>query len=104
MLKKYKKQQRAIQSKLLISLSLKNIPVMTIDQCQGQEADIVFISLVSKPTKFLNKNRLNVAMSRMREKLYLLADEVGFRRACEDLTWDASFLAKRILTLKEQKV
>ena len=37
--------------------------VLTIDQCQGQEADAVILSLVQKPTRFLTKNRLNVALS-----------------------------------------
>ena len=49
--------------------------VLTIDQCQGQEADIVILSLVQKPTRFLTINRLNVALSRVRKRLFVLVDK-----------------------------
>jgi superfamily I DNA and/or RNA helicase len=72
---------------------------LTIDQCQGQEADIVIISLVQKPTRFLNKNRLNVALSRVREKLYFLADRRQFLEASRNTNWDCSPLARDLLQL-----
>jgi superfamily I DNA and/or RNA helicase len=72
---------------------------LTIDQCQGQEADIVIISMVQKPTRFLNKNRLNVALSRVRQKLYFLADKRQFREASGNANWDCSLLAKDLLQL-----
>jgi hypothetical protein len=34
--------------------------------------------MVKKPTRFLTKNRLNVALSRVRQKLYILADQQDF--------------------------
>jgi superfamily I DNA and/or RNA helicase len=40
-------------------------------QCQGQEADLVILSLVRKPTIFLNKNRMNVDLSRTRKELII---------------------------------
>lgn len=55
-------------------MDVAKYPVLTIDQCQGQEADAVILSLVRKPTKFLNRNRLNVALSRVRKRLYILVD------------------------------
>jgi superfamily I DNA and/or RNA helicase len=72
---------------------------LTIDQCHGQEADIVIISLVQKPTRFLNKNRLNVALSRVREKLYFLADKKQFLEKSRDSNWDCSLLARDLLQL-----
>jgi superfamily I DNA and/or RNA helicase len=77
----------------------ENISVLTIDQCQGQEADVVILSLVRKPTKFLNKNRLNVALSRVREELYLLVDKDQFRKASNESYWDCNLLARDLLSM-----
>jgi superfamily I DNA and/or RNA helicase len=71
--------------------------VLTIDQCQGQEADVVVFSLVQKPTSFLNKNRLNVAMSRTKKKLIIVADRHEFRKASQNGNWGCSLIAKDIL-------
>jgi hypothetical protein len=72
---------------------------LTIDQCQGKEADIVAISMVKKPTGFLNKNRLNVALSRVRRKLYVVADKNKFEEASQNSRWECSELAKDLLKL-----
>ena len=79
--------------------------VLTIDQCQGQEADYVILSLVQKPTRFLNKNRMNVALSRVRKRLFLIADRKDFKVASTNTSWDSSWIAKDLLELskKEEK-
>jgi superfamily I DNA and/or RNA helicase len=83
------------------SSEYKNIPVLTIDQCQGQEADLVILSLVKKPTKFLNKNRLNVALSRVRKELYFLCDLPRFVQASKNSRWESHLLARSILRHQE---
>lgn len=75
---------------------------MTIDQCQGQEADVVIFSLVQRPTRFLDVNRLNVALSRVRKKLYMLTDQNEFRSASKNAKWDCSMIAKDLLKLSGQ--
>jgi hypothetical protein len=72
-------------------------PVLTIDQCQGQEADVVILSLVGKPTRFMNKNRLNVALSRVRQKLYFLVDKTLFREKARDTGWECDIMASDLL-------
>ena len=77
---------------------MKNTPaVLTIDQCQGQEADAVILSLVQKPTRFLTKNRLNVALSRVRKKLFVLVDIRRLKEACQNNQWDSAPLAGDLL-------
>lgn len=78
----YKNQQREFQYQM--KHRTLSCTVLTIDQCQGQEADAVILSLVQKPTMFLNLNRLNVALSRVRKKLYVLADKDDLEEACRD--------------------
>jgi superfamily I DNA and/or RNA helicase len=94
----YKKQQRELQCRFKRN-GYEDVLILTIDQCQKQESDIVIISLVQKPTRFLNKNRLNAALSRVREKLYLIADKMQFREASCNLKWDCSLLAKDLLEM-----
>jgi superfamily I DNA and/or RNA helicase len=77
----------------------KDISVLTIDQCQGQEADSVLLSLVQKPTRFLNKNRLNVALSRVRKRLYFVADKQQLRLASRNSSWDCSTIAIDLLEM-----
>ena len=95
----YKNQQREIQfqMKRRDAGGLEDSCVLTVDQCQGQEADVVLFTLVQKPTRFLNKNRLNVAMSRTKNKLIIVADRHEFRKASENTGWDCSLIAKDIL-------
>ena len=73
--------------------------MLTIDQCQGQEADLVFLSLTQRPTRFLNKNRFNVALSRVRQKLFLLCDKNDFQAAAKNSSWECNLLAKDLLQL-----
>lgn len=97
---KYKKQQRKLQYALKRNgFGEDTAPVLTIDQCQGQEADIVILSLVQKPTRFLNKNRFNVALSRVRQKLYLLCNKHEFQQAAKNSSWECALLAKDLLQL-----
>ena len=54
--------------------------VITLDQSQGQEADVVIVSLTNpRPTRFLDSKRLNVLFSRARSKFVLITDEVVLR-------------------------
>jgi hypothetical protein len=94
----YKKQQRQLQFEFK-KAGFQDMSILTIDQCQGQEADVVIISLVQKPTRFLNKNRFNVALSRVRQRLYLLTDEKEFRRASQDSNWECHWMAQDLLQL-----
>jgi superfamily I DNA and/or RNA helicase len=71
---------------------------LTIDQCQGQEADFVIFSLVQRPTRFLDKHRLNVALSRTKKELIILGDRNDFRKASENEHWDSKFLAQDIMS------
>ena len=80
-----------------------NIAILTIDQCQGQEADFVLLSLVQKPTRFLDKHRFNVALSRVRKRLYMVTSCSRFREASENSDWDCSLLAKDLLALQEAR-
>lgn len=99
---KYKNQQREFEFQIKKrKLDVINHPVLTIDQCQGQEADVVILSLVRKPTKFLNLNRLNVALSRVRRRLFVLVDKQKLREACRDSNWEARLLAGDLLDFGE---
>lgn len=70
----YKKQVELIQNMILNS-SFENTNTCTIDKSQGNEADVVILSLVkSKPTQFLTKRRTNVMISRTREKLIIFGN------------------------------
>lgn len=96
----YKKQQRKLQYEIKQSGFAEDcVPVLTIDQCQGQEADLVILSLVQRPTRFLNKNRFNVALSRVRKKLFLLCDKKDFQDAAKNSSWECALLAKDLLQL-----
>lgn len=94
----YKKQQREMQH-TFEGIGYEDVSVLTADQCQGQEADFVLLSLVQKPTRFLNKNRLNVALSRVRKKLYFVADKEQFRLASRNSNWDCSAIAIDLLKM-----
>lgn len=97
----YKKQQREFEFQLR-KKGLNHLTVLTIDQCQGQEADYVILSLVQKPTRFLNKNRFNVALSRVRKRLYLIADRKEFKDASTNSSWESSMISKDLLQLSTQ--
>lgn len=98
----YKKQQREIQFQFKKKgYDDESITILTIDQCQGQEADVVIISLVQKPTKFLTKNRFNVALSRVRKKLYLLTDRRRFLEASKNTDWECYLMARDLLDMAD---
>lgn len=79
----YKEQVRLLKEQLLhlpdLQLYQSKISVNTIDSFQGQERDIVYISMTRSNTKgeigFLSDiRRMNVAMTRARKKLVIVGD------------------------------
>lgn len=63
----------------------RNVSVVTVDSCQGMEADAVFVSCVrSNQCKNIgfckNKNRLCVALSRAKESLVIVGNRQTFKR------------------------
>lgn len=84
----YKAQERLIQEALKSEYGKKNyieknnvcIRVATVDRFQGQEADIVMISLSrNKDSGFLNSpNRINVAITRARKIRYMYGNHKFF--------------------------
>jgi ATP-dependent RNA/DNA helicase IGHMBP2 len=79
----YKQQIAALKEQLAHCPALKDferhIDINTIDSFQGQERDVVYISLVRSNTRgdigFLNDiRRMNVAMTRARKKLVVVGD------------------------------
>lgn len=97
----YKNQQREFEYQIDRSerkgLTIK-ASVLTIDRCQGQESDAVILSLVRRPTRFLNLNRLNVALSRVRRRLYVLGDFQDLQDAClNNKDWDGADLLADLL-------
>ena len=57
------------------SIFSNKIKVMTLDSVQGNESDIVVISLVkATPTSFLTKKRTCVMISRARQKLFIFGN------------------------------
>ncbi|KAL3823281.1 hypothetical protein ACHAXA_003429 [Cyclostephanos tholiformis] len=93
----YKNQQREFEFQLKRQTRAMKITVLTIDQCQGQEADAVILSLVRRPTRFLTLNRLNVALSRAKKNLYVLTDFKDLQQACRDTHWESAHLAADLL-------
>lgn len=72
-----------------VNSDTNRLRIMTVDACQGSEADWVFLSTVrcnkSKKIGFLeNKNRANVAISRAREKLVIVGSKTTLQN---DKTW-----------------
>ena len=77
----YREQVTFMQNEIHDDLMLKGLPITvnTIDGFQGQERDVVYISLVRSNAKsevgFLNDyRRMNVAMTRARKKLVIIGD------------------------------
>jgi ATP-dependent RNA/DNA helicase IGHMBP2 len=72
----YKAQKRLLLNKMR-EFRFKNIEIDTIDAFQGREAQIVFLSFTRNngPSRFYSDpRRLNVAISRARDFLYLVGD------------------------------
>nr|CCE69485.1 TPA: DNA helicase related protein [Pyrococcus abyssi GE5] len=82
----YRAQKRLIRS-------LVNVQVDTVERFQGGERDIIIVSMTSSDPSYLLKvmdflydpNRLNVAGSRAREKLILIASRNLFTLSARDL-------------------
>lgn len=77
----YREQVQHMQAVVAKDAKLANLPITinTIDGFQGQERDVVYISLVRSNTKseigFLNDyRRMNVAMTRARKQLIVVGD------------------------------
>jgi superfamily I DNA and/or RNA helicase len=62
----------------------------------------VILSLVQKPTRFLTLNRFNVALSRVRKRLYFLTDRQEFQQAAGNENWECHLLAGDLLKLEGQ--
>jgi ATP-dependent RNA/DNA helicase IGHMBP2 len=79
----YREQVTYIQNAIQDDVMLRDLPinVNTIDGFQGQERDVVYISLVRSNVKgdigFLSDyRRMNVAMTRARKKLIIIGDSI----------------------------
>jgi len=91
----YRGQEKAL-SKMMQELSgLRNnrryfnlssrdvdVEVCTVDRFQGQEADLVFLSMVRRRgVGFLdNRNRMNVALTRAKYQTVIVGDKIPFRK------------------------
>ncbi len=87
------KAQRAQIKSLLRGLGLEQVQVDTVERFQGGEKDIIIISLTASDPSYIsavleflfNPNRLNVAMSRMKEKLILIGSQEVFNATTTDV-------------------
>ncbi|SDL75843.1 AAA domain-containing protein [Pedobacter antarcticus] len=86
----YKEQARLLEAEVQSSLELQkytsNITVNTVDSFQGQERDLVYISLCRSNSTgvigFLNDTRrMNVAMTRAKMKLVMIGDSATLARS-----------------------
>jgi hypothetical protein len=80
----YRQQRDLLQEELRrVGAAAAEVTVCTVDGAQGQEADVVIISLVkAKPSRFLDKRRLCVMLSRARRTLVLVGDR-GSHSNCQ---------------------
>lgn len=83
----YRKQEALLRETIdrapkLAATSTIEIEVCTLDRCQGREAEYVFISLVrGRASRFLDMpKRLNVALTRAKEGLFLVGDLSAYRK------------------------
>jgi len=79
----YRQQRSLLEEELeRVAVAAAEVTVCTVDGAQGQEADVVIISLVKpKPSRFLNDRRLCVMLSRARSSLVLVGDR-GSHTTC----------------------
>ena len=72
----FKQQREALEKRLKhIRSNVLSIEIDTVDAFQGREADVVFFSFVrttGSPRFFSDDRRLNVALSRARDSVYLV--------------------------------
>ncbi|XRB21131.1 DNA replication ATP-dependent helicase [Pseudoscourfieldia marina] len=72
---KRKRGERPKSKEAEVAVKSSQILVCTVDGAQGQEADVVIISLVRAfPSRFMNDKRLCVMLSRARRKLIVVGD------------------------------
>jgi hypothetical protein len=71
-------QEAACELQFQFERRIANVPVLTIDQCQGRKRTLLQL-VWSRSQRFRFKNRLNV--SRVRRKLYFVADMNKFEEA-----------------------
>jgi len=75
-----------IQSRDLKEITPSGVQISTVEKFQGGERDVMIISMTSSDPGYINKltdflldpNRLNVAASRMKQKLIIIASESIF--------------------------
>ena len=102
----YKSQEVLIRKKLNEAKIYENaeeedsLRVLTVDQAQGSEADIVILSCVrsnlDSSIGFLsNANRMNVAISRVRQRLIIICD-IG--TLSSNANWCALFERSRVIS------
>lgn len=82
------------------SKGLGSLRIMTVDQSQGSEADVVILSCVRSNSRgelgfAKNKNRLNVAVSRAKERLVIVGDR---RTMTADARWSALAAASQTVS------
>ena len=84
----HKHQRRLIRKALnelgdeSLSAAVDKIETLTVDSCQGREADVVFVSFsLPQGSMFMrDPNRLNVAITRARHQLVLVGNHDGMLR------------------------
>ncbi|OYR79558.1 hypothetical protein DJ84_17645 [Halorubrum ezzemoulense] len=89
----------------LLTTAITDADVDTVERYQGDERDIIAVSATASAPQFLhhesdfilNPNRLNVAMSRMKHKLVIIASSTVFTLMPEDVTtYDQAYLWKSL--------
>ena len=98
----YKQQLRLIKQTLAtlaedngVSLP-QHLEHLTVDSCQGREADIVFVSFTfAGGSRFVrDPNRLNVALTRARHQLVLVGNREGMLRKAAKPGEERNYLAE----------
>lgn len=82
--------QLLMMRKFMLKSDFKGVRVTTVDNFQGEENDIILLSLVrsnecSKIGFLKEENRISVALSRARQGFYCIGNFQMLRRCCE--TW-----------------
>jgi hypothetical protein len=98
----YKAQLRLLEQMLTEHQHTGKAAVMTVDSAQGSEADIVILSLVRSNARdsighTRDRHRINVALSRVRDRLLIVGNAQCFRsdRVWRDLWRVASHVRRR---------
>jgi DNA replication ATP-dependent helicase Dna2 len=100
----FRAQARLIKNKLnrlpigISPMELKSIVIDTVERIQGQERELILISLTASDAKyidenarfFLNPNRLNVAITRAKTKRIVIGSRFLFERKHENPKYQAA--------------